>query len=243
MTTTMKRVCLAVAAGLLLITATVLLILYLPRSTAVASDEAGAGTGAEASAEAIAEAKAVEAAVEMVRDAVFNLEAAIWASIEEERMLSFSSNPYAYINDGRNSSFNTFVEVGPVGLPVLERALMSSSGGGLADYIICIAIEEVSGANVRAITEDPFAWATALDFRSLWPEVRRSAPEKILGILAANGLSNQEKMERISAYGLLAVPVIKDALLQGGLDESLVALLNDYVAERPLTDYEMSALR
>ena len=130
-----------------------------------------------------------------------------------------------------------------MGLPVLERALMSSNQGGLDDYIICIAIEEVSGVSLRTIKESPYSWGTAMAFRSLWPEVRSSASELINGILASKQLSNQEKMERISAYGLLAVPIIKDALLQGGLEESLVSLLNDYVAARPLTDYEIDALR
>ena len=180
---------------------------------------------------------------EEVRDILVALEESTRAAMEDDPMLAVSSNPYDYIANGRNEYYNYIVAMGPVALPELERALMRSDQGGLTDYLVCIAIEEVSGADVRAICQDPFAWSTSFEFRDNWVAIRDSLPVTIQEILRSSVMSNQQKMERISAYGLLAVPVLKDALQQGGLNESLVTLVKEYLAARPLTNAELDALR
>jgi len=219
MSTQIKRTSLVIFAGATLIVLVLLVVLFFP-------------------------GKAIEAsAAEKVQVALSSLDESVRTTMEEDPILGFSSNPYDYISDGKNEYYNSIIALGPEALPELERTLRGSDHSGLTEYLICIAIEEVSGADVRAIEQDPFAWSDADEFEKKWTEIKESLPESINEILYSRELSNQEKMYRIEVYGLLAVPVIEDLLSEKKLDVNLSASLSDYVSKHPLSESEKSALR
>jgi hypothetical protein len=164
------------------------------------------------------------------------LNEAIDVSCEEDRYLGFSSNPYDYISDGKNEYYNEIIALGIKALPALEKALAESEDNGLDKYILAIAIEEITGANVKEIEKSSGGWGNAKEFESKWLALKENAPERIEAIVDSGTLSDDEKAEQLEAYGVLAVPVLEGMIERGDLDESLAIRVQEQIDGFALTD-------
>lgn len=129
-----------------------------------------------------------------------------------------SSNPYDYTVG--NAEYAKLVAMGYGALPALESELDRSADSGLREYLICIAIEEITQCNLKQFGDSN--WETASTFKVKWPKYLASMPTRVNGILTSN-LSAEDKGARISQLGAPAVPfVIDDAGLLSDTERSAV---------------------
>ncbi|MDR1042470.1 MAG: hypothetical protein LBL54_01030, partial [Clostridiales Family XIII bacterium] len=85
-----------------------------------------------------------------------------------------SSNPYDYIAD--NEDFQRIIELGDSALPELERTLSDSPDNGLNEYIIAIAIQEISGTDVDSFNNrTDIKWENAKQFLEEWTSAKDDA--------------------------------------------------------------------
>jgi hypothetical protein len=117
-------------------------------------------------------------AADKVQISLKDIDSGIQKEIREHPMLALSSNPYDYIKD--NEYYEDLISLGVDALPELERTLEKSEENGLNEFIIAIAIEEISQADVKEILDDEFAWDTAKGFKAKWDKVKADAPKSIV---------------------------------------------------------------
>lgn len=126
--------------------------------------------------------------------------------------VQMSSNPYDYIKN--NECYDKILELGISALPELEDYLDNSKQSGLVEYIVAIAIGEITGTNVNAIEENPSycGWATAYEFRDNWNDIKAHLSEDLENIINSESLSEEEKLDKINDYGKIAIPEIESYL-------------------------------
>ncbi len=139
-----------------------------------------------------------------------------------ETLGGLSSNPYDYTID--NPQFDTLVSIGYDALPALEAELNSSANSGLREYMICIAIEKITGCDLKQFGDSQ--WDTARAFRDKWPVYLRSMPGRVKDILASKA-SAGEKDRQIAQLGAPAIPFVIDniSLVDEADDAEMAATL------------------
>jgi len=171
-----------------------------------------------------------------------SLSSSIEKSMENDPSLRFSSNPYDFIKDGKNEYFNELIARGPDVLPDLEDALYGSEENGLEEFLLALAIEEVSQVDVTAIESDPFAYSNTIEFRKMWSTIRQETPERVIAIVNSKEMNDDEKMEQLGAYGILAVPTLEKMVLAGELDNKLLERVEDRIESFDLSTNTKRAL-
>lgn len=126
--------------------------------------------------------------------------------------VQFSSNPYDYIKN--NVCYDKIVSLGVAALPELNDYLDNAKQNGLIEYIVAIAIEKITGADINQIENNPShcGWQTAYEFRDDWKNIKNDLSENIDNILNSKKLSNEDKISRISNYGKIVIPKIESYL-------------------------------
>lgn len=124
-----------------------------------------------------------------------------------------SSNPYDYI---QNDYFNNIVERGIGALPVLTSELDSSSENGLKEYILAIAIEEITETNMNEDTVN--AWSNGKEWAEEWNRYLRNIPEKVEYVVNDTVNSFEEKKQELQSLGLMSLPYIKDVIDEGNTE-------------------------
>lgn len=119
------------------------------------------------------------------------------------RYLSSSSNPYDYTKD--NPYYDELISAGYDVLPVLEEKLNNSSESGLREYIMCIAIEEIAGCNLKQFEDSQ--WDSAKNFKLKWDQYLKEVPVKVENILKSSK-SPEEKEQEIAELGSPAIPYV-----------------------------------
>ena len=66
--------------------------------------------------------------------------------IKDKEDLSFSSDPYDYIEG--NENYNNILKLGIDVLPLLAEEIEESDEAGLKEYILSCAIQDISGVNI-----------------------------------------------------------------------------------------------
>lgn len=174
-------------------------------------------------------------AAEQVQINMEKIDKSIQREIREQTDLSFSSNPYDYIQN--SEYYDNVVKLGVAALPELENMLKTSENNGLNEYIIAIAIEEISHADVNAILENPdgCGWENAKEFSGEWAKIKAEANVRVEKIIQSNALENKEKAALISDYGVLAVPVMEQYISNNKMERSgndlkdeLTQVMNSY---------------
>lgn len=127
--------------------------------------------------------------------------------IERNPNLAFSSNPYDYIKN--NEYYNNIVNMGIDALPILEEKLQNSNTNGLEDYIMAIAIEEITNCNLK--NDSNTTWASAKEFDAKWESFVQAAPDEIDTVLNSS-YSTETKKKELEKYGKLAIPYINNYL-------------------------------
>jgi hypothetical protein len=154
-------------------------------------------------------------ATEIVKISMNRIDKTIQEAIENKELLAFSSNPYDYIAD--NEDYDKMVSLGVEALPELERLLAESENNGLNEFIIAIAIEDITNADVKEILDDEFAWENAKEFQENWSDIKLSADDNVEQIVASNDLTKAQKSQKISAYCVLAIPELNKVLAEGSI--------------------------
>jgi hypothetical protein len=173
-------------------------------------------------------------AAEIVHTNIDHMEAEFDKAIQNSDEAMFSSNPYDYVKD--NEYYDSIVNLGVDALPALEEMLNDSDGNGLKEYIMAIAIEDITKADVGKIEDDDLAWESAKEFAEEWAGIKESAESGIEEIISDGGMSEKEKIDELSAYGILAVPYLSEladsAELGPELSKDITALVDRYGLEQ-----------
>jgi hypothetical protein len=176
-------------------------------------------------------------ATEIVEISMDRIDKTIQEAIENKELLAFSSNPYDYIAD--NEDYDKMVSLGVEALPELERLLAESENNGLNEFIIAIAIEDITNADVKEILDDEFAWENAKEFYENWSDIKLSADDNIEQIVASNDLTKAQKSQKISAYGVLAIPKLNEIIVENSINNKASKYIKKIIDENDLTNREI----
>lgn len=125
--------------------------------------------------------------------------------IVDKKDLAYSSNPYDYIKD--NENYEKIVDLKIEALPLLMAKLEESDEAGLKEYIISIAIQEISGVEIAE-----GRWSNGREFLEEYKAFLRNVKDGVNVILTSENTTEQEKLSALSKYGIYAVPYIPDNL-------------------------------
>ena len=174
----------------------------------------------------------------------------IHESIEKEfknNSLSDSS-PFSHIEN--NEYYDEIIELGVAALPELENELQSSDISGLDEYIMALAMSEISGTDVSLITKgESYSWSNAKQFLAEWKATKELVEIDITMLLMMDNMTEKELRNKISPYGVLAIPVICDVLSDEDMaltpDQKSVYKkeLNNIVNEAKLSKNEIKLLK
>ena len=81
-----------------------------------------------------------------------------------------SSNPYDYILDSK--AFDRLTSYGLEALPVVLNELEESEQDGLKEYLLALAVEKISGRDLRA---EGLEWATGKEWLTRYQSTVKSA--------------------------------------------------------------------
>lgn len=170
-----------------------------------------------------------------------NIDTSIQKEIDNQTPLSLSSNPYDYIAD--NEYYDTIIKLGVAALPQLETTLQESKSNGLNEYIIAIAMNEISKADVKEILNDQYAWANAKAFLEVWSKIKSSATGDVIKIIQDKNLKLEEKKEKIENYGVLAVPAMESFMSNSEIkNKDVLESIQDLSASYQLKSGEVDIL-
>ncbi|MDO3410384.1 hypothetical protein QWJ34_11480 [Saccharibacillus sp. CPCC 101409] len=133
--------------------------------------------------------------------------------VELRSEIAMSSNPYDYIKD--NEDFENIVSLGNDALPVLQSKIQQSPNDGLQEYILAIAIEEISKTDLK---KNPSTeWISAKDFEGEWKNFLKEIPSKV-DIISKSSEASSDKVNGLLELGTPAIPFIIDKVEEGNKD-------------------------
>lgn len=176
---------------------------------------------------------------EKVRVNLFKIDESINKAINENTELALSSNPYDYIKD--NEYYKNIIELGVAALPELDKSLSNSDVNSLNEYILVIAIEEITHTNVNGILEKEYSWENAKDFLYEWTDIKENVNNEVSEIVTSSKLTAIEKSKKLENYGVLAVPTIKDINKTNAI-YSFEKEISDLVSSYDLTESDLAIL-
>lgn len=119
----------------------------------------------------------------------------------------FSSNPYDYTRG--NPKYRELVALGLDALPVLEAELAGSTDEGLREYMLCIAIEDITSSDLKQFPDSQ--WDRASAFSRKWSTYLDTMPERARAVLDGD-LGSTEKARAIRQLGAPAIPFVVDGV-------------------------------
>lgn len=114
-----------------------------------------------------------------------------------------SSNPYDYLKD--NDYYDAIVAMGYDALPGLEEYLLTENENGLREYLLCVAIEDITACDLKQF--DASTWATASEFLEKWSAYLVGMPDRVDKILSSASPPAQQQKD-IAKLGAPAVPYV-----------------------------------
>lgn len=125
--------------------------------------------------------------------------------IADKTDLSYSSNPYDYIKN--NKYYNNILNLGIDALPIVVDELKESDESGLKEFILALAIEDISGIQISTTEGE---WKDSDEFLDKYEIFMRNVEDNVNIIITSKGASKSEKLERLKQYGIYAVPYLKE---------------------------------
>ena len=119
--------------------------------------------------------------------------------------LSYSSNPYDYIDN--NEYYQNIINMKTDALPLLLEGLENSTESGLMEYIMSIAIEEISGVDIESLEGK---WSDGQEFLDKYQIFLRGVEDNVNVIMTSKILNEDEKVEALSKMGIYALPYIRE---------------------------------
>lgn len=134
--------------------------------------------------------------------------------------VSLSSNPYDFIK--KNEDFNQIVKLGNDVLPILQEKIEKSENNGLSEYILAIAIEEITKTNLKS--DEETTWETAKGFTQQWRAYLKNIPDEVERITSSED-ETVTKIQQLVSLGTPAIPFIVDKI-EAGQTDLIPALAN-----------------
>lgn len=125
--------------------------------------------------------------------------------IQEKEDMAYSSNPYDYIE--KNESYKNIKELKIKALPLLANKIEQSDEAGLEEYIMAIAIQDISGIDVSSLEGE---WSDGQEFLREYKAFLRGVKDNVNVIMTSETLTEDEKMEELSKMGIYALPYIDE---------------------------------
>ncbi len=163
--------------------------------------------------------------------------------IKDKSELSYSSNPYEYIED--NENYDNIVKLGVKVLPLLKDDLESGKAG-LKEYIEACAIQDITGIDVSKLEGE---WSNAREFSQKYDILLNNVGGYINAVLNSENTSALEKTKMIKDYGVLAVPYLKEEGRSEDSDiieEAIKQIEGEYISKtkaRKLSEIDLKDLR
>ncbi|GAA0123413.1 hypothetical protein UT300018_27310 [Clostridium faecium] len=129
-----------------------------------------------------------------------------------------SSNPYKYIEN--NEYYDSLVEIGTEAIPIMIKDIKNSEENGLREYILAIAVEEISKTNLKKISsyetlDYDKGWSNAKAFAEKWTQHLHSIPSEVNNIVQAKNKTDEDKINELVSLGTPAIPYILDKIQEG----------------------------
>lgn len=124
--------------------------------------------------------------------------------IKDKTDLSYSSNPYDYIEG--NEYYNNILQLGVDALPLIIEEIEASDEAGLKEYILSCAVQDISGVDIADVQGE---WVNSQEFIEKYEVFLRNVKDSVNVIVSSNSATNAEKIERLQKYGIYAVPYLK----------------------------------
>lgn len=166
-----------------------------------------------------------------------NLSVKIEEEIKNNTFLSFSSNPYDYAYD--SEYFSNIVELGIDAVPVLRERLEDSTSDGLEEYVMAIAIEEITNCDLKEL--EGYEWSTANEFTETWDNFVEEASENVDTILQ-DTVSVDEKIEKIKPYGIFAAEKTQEYMQKNKKKED-IKKLESYCKDLDVSKADVKKIR
>ena len=137
-------------------------------------------------------------------------------------MLKFSSNPYDFTVS--NEYYDKIVSAGFNALIPLVTELQNSDVSGLREYIICIAIEEITNSDMKQFEQ--YQWSNAGNFQPALKTYVQNIDKEVRTILDSPVKDMQEKASDIQKLGAISVIAVGDYYTENkGYNESIDEVL------------------
>lgn len=154
---------------------------------------------------------------------IVNISEGIEEQISNNSLLAMSSNPYDYIEN--NEYYDNIVKLGVDALPILQERLEHSPSNGLVEYIMAIAIEDISDCDLKENKE--YKWSSPDEFSDNWSNFVKYAEEKIDTILNSNA-SEETKIKELEKYGKLSAHEVKEYIKENNDNKEIKTLQKFY---------------
>ncbi len=140
------------------------------------------------------------------------------ASLEGAKM--YSSNPYDY---KESKYYKQLVRLGLDAVPILSEKLCKNEVTGLNQYLVGLAIQDITGTDIAEATGD--TWASGEELAVVWKEFIKGAPEQIEEILNAEETVDV-KIEKLECYGVFGKTAVKKMEMDNSND--MLAVNSEY---------------
>lgn len=117
--------------------------------------------------------------------------------------LSYSSNPYDYIKN--NENYDNIIKVGIKALPDLVDKLKNSPNNGLEEFIVAIAIQEISQIDLN---KGDASCSNAKEYLSEYHRLLRNVKDQAAYIVESKEMTFEEKQAEFDKLGVYADPYI-----------------------------------
>lgn len=125
------------------------------------------------------------------------------ATYSTETLLS--SNPYDYT---KNKHFKNIVDLGMDAVEILQEKGKSDEFSSLNSYVAAIAIQEITGVDLYAITGVDYE--TADEFYSLWDKTLNNLPETMSELVQDKTSTLDEKVKNLENYGVFGEALLNE---------------------------------
>lgn len=123
------------------------------------------------------------------------------ASLEGAKM--YSSNPYDY---KESKYYKQLVRLGLDAVPILSEKLCKNEVTGLNQYLVGLAIQDITETDLAEATGD--TWISGEELAVVWKEFIKGAPDQIEQILNAEETVDV-KIEKLQSYGVFGKTAVK----------------------------------
>lgn len=146
----------------------------------------------------------------------------VLSSFDEKASLAgakmYSSNPYDY---KESKYYKQLVRLGLDAVPILSEKLCKNEVTGLNQYLVGLAIQDITETDLAEATGD--TWISGEELAVVWKKFIEGAPEKIEEVLSSKEPVDV-KIEKLKCYGVFGVAAVKE-VEAGGSD---VVLIEDF---------------